>query len=74
MDAFREHGRVRVTLGTAAEEDEAALTSAAALGLNLYVITEQLQADAIKAFASSFDHLRVTVAEKRRRALTAPLT
>ena len=30
MDAFREHGRVRVTLGTAAEEAEAALTSAAA--------------------------------------------
>jgi transaldolase len=70
MDAFREHGRVRVTLGTAAEEAEAALTRAAVLGLDLYAITEQLQEDAIKAFASSFDRLLVTLGEKRRQALT----
>ena len=71
MDAFRDHGRVRVTLDAGREEAEATLTNAAALGLDVYAITEQLQADGIKAFASSFDELLATLAEKRRLILTA---
>ena len=71
MDAFREHGRVRVTLGTEEENVEAALENSTALGLDVHAITEQLQADAIKAFASSFDQLVATLAEKRRQILTA---
>jgi transaldolase len=66
MDAFRDHGRVRVTLGTEEKEAEAVLATAEALGLDLNAITEQLQAEAIDAFASSFDQLLATVAEKRR--------
>ena len=71
MDAFRDHGRVQITLGTNAEDAEAALESAAALGLDLHAMTEQLQADALKAFASSFDQLLATLAEKRRQIATA---
>jgi transaldolase len=71
MDAFRDHGRVRVTLGTEEEEAEAALAKAASLGLDVHAITEQLQADAIKAFASSFDQLLATLAEKRSHIFTA---
>ena len=71
MDAFRDHGRVQVTLGTEPEAAEAALESAAALGLDVHAMTERLQADALKAFASSFDQLLATLAEKRRRNLTA---
>lgn len=69
MDAFRDHGRVRVTLGTREEEAEAVLASATALGLDVRAITEQLQAEAITAFATSFDHLLATVDEKRRGML-----
>jgi len=71
MDAFRDHGRVRVTLGTQEEEAQAALERAVALGLDLHAITEQLQADAINTFASSFDQLLATLAERRRQILTA---
>jgi transaldolase len=71
MDAFRDHGRVRVTLGTEEENVEAALENSTALGLDVHAITEQLQADGIKAFASSFDQLVATLAEKRRQILTA---
>jgi transaldolase len=71
MDGFRDHGRVRVTLGTEEENVEAALENSTALGLDVHAITEQLQADAIKAFASSFDQLVATLAEKRRQILTA---
>jgi transaldolase len=71
MDAFRDHGRVQVTLGTEEEDADAALENATDLGLDVHAITEQLQADAIKAFASSFDQLVATLAEKRRQIVTA---
>jgi transaldolase len=70
MDAFRDHGRVQITLGTNAEDAEAALERAAALGLDLHATTEQLQADALNAFTSSFDQLLATLAEKRRQIAT----
>jgi transaldolase len=73
MDAFREHGRVRVTLGTGDSEAEATATlgTAAALGLDVRAITEQLQIDGIAAFASSFEQLIATVGAKRRGFLAA---
>jgi transaldolase/transaldolase/glucose-6-phosphate isomerase len=70
LDAFRDHGHVRLTLGTEEEESDAVLAAAAALGLDLPAITEQLQADGIKAFASSFDQLVATLGEKRSQILT----
>ena len=70
LDAFRDHGRVRVTLGTEEQEAEAVLVTAAALGLDVHAITEQLQADGIKAFASSFDQLVAAVEEKRHQSFT----
>jgi transaldolase len=70
LDAFRDHGRVRVTLGTEDQEAEAVLATAAALGLDVHAITEQLLADGIKAFASSFDELVATLGVKRRQILT----
>ena len=71
MDAFRDHGRFRSRSGRSAEDAEAALERAAALGLDLHATTEQLQADALKAFTSSFDQLLATLAEKRRQIATA---
>jgi hypothetical protein len=70
LDAFRDRGRVRVTLGTEEEEAEAVLAAAAALGLDLHTITEQLQTDGINPVASSFDHVVTTVGEKRSQSLT----
>jgi len=72
MDAFRDHGRVRVILGTEDSETEAfaTLTQAAELGLDVPAITEELQSDGIAAFASSFEQLIATVGTKRRRFLT----
>ena len=70
LDAFRDHGRVRVTLGTENQEAEAVLAAAAALGVDVHAITEQLQVDGIKAFASSFDQLVATVGKKRAQILT----
>ena len=41
--------------------------TAAALGLDVHVITEQLPEDGIVAFASSFDELVATLGVKRRQ-------
>jgi transaldolase len=72
MDAFRDHGRVRVTLGT--EDTDAAasasLDKAATLGIDVRAITEQLQIDGIAAFASSFQRLIATVGKRQRELLT----
>jgi transaldolase len=71
LDAFRDHGRALATLGTEAKAADAALACAAGLGLDVRAITEQLQADGIDAFASSFDGLLATLADRRHRLLTA---
>jgi transaldolase len=68
LDAFRDHGRVRVTLGTEGEA-EGELAAAATLGLDMHAITQELQADAINAFASSSDQLIATVGEKRSQII-----
>jgi transaldolase len=69
LKAFRDHGRVKVTLDTDGKPADAVLATAAALGIDVDAITEQLQADGIKAFASSFDELIETLGEKRNRLL-----
>jgi transaldolase len=73
MEAFRDHGRVRVTLGTEGTDAEATpiLDKAAALGLDVRAITEKLQMDGIAAFASSFERLIATVGMKRRELVTS---
>src|SRR5688572_23503284 len=72
MGAFRDHGRVQVTLGTEDTDGEATATlhRAAALGLDVRAISEQLQLDGIAAFASSFEQLVAAVDDKRRALLT----
>ena len=67
LNAFRDHGRVRVTLDTTGKAADTALASAANLGIDVHAITEQLQADGITAFGSSFGQLVATLGEKRRQ-------
>jgi transaldolase len=71
MDAFRDRGRVRVTLGTEETDAEAiaTLNKAAALGLDVRGIAEQLQIDGIAAFSASFEQLIATIDIKRRELL-----
>jgi transaldolase len=65
LAAFRDHGRARVTLHADDREAAAVLARARAVGLDLHAITEQLQADGIKAFDTSFRHLLATLAQRR---------
>jgi transaldolase len=69
LDAFRNHGTIPTGSLTSSEnEDEATLAGAAALGLDLTAITEQLQFDGVAAFARSHQQMLQAVANKRRAA------
>jgi transaldolase len=70
MDAFRDHGRLRHTLESADTVAEGVLQQLAAVGVDVHAITEQLQADGIDAFATSFDRLLASLAQKRRLMFT----
>jgi len=67
LDAFRDHGTVEASvLESVTAEDDRTLAGAAALGLNLVAITEQLQSDGIAAFARSYEQLLEALDHKRR--------
>ena len=67
LDAFRDHGAVPAArLESSADVDDATLAGAAALGLDLAAITEQLQSDGVAAFARSYEQLLEALDEKRR--------
>jgi transaldolase len=70
LDAFRDHGVVPGgNLESSAEEDEATLAGAAALGLDITAVAEQLQSDGVAAFARSYEELLAALALKRRTAV-----
>src|SRR5688572_6381507 len=67
LEAFRDHGSVSARiLESSADEDDATLAGAAALGLDLAAITGRLQADGVAAFARSHEQLLEALAHKRR--------
>ena len=53
------------------EETDAVLASAAALGLDVHAIAEQLQEDEIQECAASSEQLLASLAEKRCHMLTS---
>ena len=53
-------------------DDDAMLAAAAALGLDLHAITEQLQADGMAAFAQSYGQMLNALDQKRHTLLTNP--
>jgi transaldolase len=66
VDAFRDHGKGRLSL----EEDLAGarelFTRLAKVGIDMETVTEKLQVDGVKLFADSFDTLMQALAAKRQ--------
>lgn len=70
LDAFRDHGVVATTLTDKVEEAEAVMDALAALGIDMNVVTAQLEKEGVDAFAESFDALIDSVAAKMEAAGT----
>ena len=69
LEAFRDHGAAQESIGPDPAEDDATLAAAAALGLDIAALTEQLQADGVAAFAKSYEQLLKALDQKRRAVL-----
>ena len=72
VDAFRDHGIARsgaVTEGV--ESARASIAALAGLGIDFDAVTDTLQIDGVTAFASSFESMLATIAEKSQALLAA---
>ncbi len=71
LDAFQDHGTVRVTLTIDVDEARRQLARLAELGIDLDPITEKLQEDGVASFSQAFGLLMESVANKRRQLLAS---
>ena len=55
LDAFRDHGKARVTLTEGVQEADEVLAKLAKLGIDLSAVTEKLQVDGVAAFVDSYE-------------------
>lgn len=66
IDAFRDHGQVRISIDQGLAEAESIIQRLANHGIDMKAATEKLQADGVKLFADSFDTLMKSLASKRK--------
>lgn len=71
--AFRDHGRVELTLEQDVDDARRTLETFETKGFSLDAITEKLTADGVKSFNESFNHLVGTI-EARRDAVVRGLS
>ncbi len=72
LRAFAEHGRAQLTLENDLEAARQAIAEAEALGISMAQVTQELEAEGVKAFAQAFKELLKTI-EKRRKAAVRQL-
>jgi len=70
--AFRDHGKVRLTIEENLDEAKETLAKLAEAGIDLKQVCQKLQDDGVKAFADSFESLMQSITSKRA-ALTSGL-
>ncbi|MBO0860417.1 MAG: bifunctional transaldolase/phosoglucose isomerase [Chloracidobacterium sp.] len=70
--AFRDHGKVRLTIEEDLDEAKKTLARLAEAGIDLKQVCQKLQDDGVKAFADSFESLMRSITSKRA-ALTSGL-
>jgi transaldolase / glucose-6-phosphate isomerase len=70
--AFRDHGKVSLTIEENLDEAKETLAKLAEAGIDLKLVCQKLQDDGVKAFADSFESLMQSITSKRA-ALTSGL-
>lgn len=64
LDAFREHGKPALTIMEGLEESRKQIAGLAELGISMGVVTDELEAEGVKAFADAFTALLKTIEER----------
>ncbi len=68
LDAFRDHGKAGLTIERDLDAARGAFVEAAALGVDMEQVTQELEDEGVQAFADAFSSLLGTI-EKRRQAV-----
>jgi transaldolase/glucose-6-phosphate isomerase len=71
IKAFREHGKVRASLGEGVDEAHRVVAQLAEAGIDLRSITAKLEEQGVEAFARDYDKLLACVGDKRGQVLGA---
>jgi transaldolase len=69
LEAFRDHGRVRLTLEENLDEERAHLSRLEEVGISLDEVTEQVLADAVRLFVEPFEKLLQTIETRRNEVI-----
>ncbi len=64
LDAFRDHGVARVSIGENLDQAGQALASLESIGISMAKVTNDLEIEGVKAFADAFDALLKTLEER----------
>jgi transaldolase / glucose-6-phosphate isomerase len=70
MDAFRDHGKPKVTVEDALDDARRVVARLKDAGIDLNAIGEELQDEGVKLFAKSFDDLRAVIKGRRAAIVT----
>jgi transaldolase len=70
IDAFRDHGKARLSIGEDLEGAKKRLASLAGLGIDLEAVTDRLLDEGMKSFSGAFEKLLATIEGQRATATT----
>ena len=73
LEAFRDHGRLRASLGEHVEEARATLEALQRAGISLRQVTDSLVEQGVTLFSAAFDRLLAAVGKARRDELRTML-
>ena len=71
LDAFRDHGTVKRTIDQGLDAAKHALGALAGIGIEIDQVTDELEAEGVQKFATSFEELLETIDSRRTELLTA---
>jgi transaldolase / glucose-6-phosphate isomerase len=69
LEAFRQSGNPRLTIGKGLDEAEQAFANLREIGISIEQGTDELEAEGVKAFADAYSELIQTVQERRASAI-----
>ena len=71
LDAFRDHGKVRVMIEEGLAESRQVMAQLAEAGIDIAAVTRQLEEQGVEAFAKDYQKLLNSIAEKRAQVLAS---
>ncbi|HEY61057.1 MAG TPA: transaldolase [Anaerolineae bacterium] len=69
LQAFKDHGKVELTLENGVDEARQAFVDIEALGISMDEVTQELEDQGVKAFADAFTNLLNSIEERRKETL-----